>query len=140
MLKLENCKAVKTWIMMRHGAKWPSEDILSQINDELVPLVQKTVKQVYEIPGNDHDLQYSDVLRKNQKLIIRSIIKWKNKLHEGTHKDLNDRGRKTMTDLGTRLKQKLKPLADVLTKDNIEVHACFYCYGLFTIILYYTKI
>lgn len=119
--------SVQAWIVTRHGTKWPSEDILSKIQDQLILNIQNAVKEIYEIPNNNDELRYEGELQKNQKIIIRSIIKWKNYLDQGSHKDLNDRGKQTMTGLGKRLKQKLWPLVNVLKKDNIEVYTeqCF---------------
>lgn len=49
-------------------------------------------------------------------------MEWENVLSGGTHKDLNDYGKSTMTDLGKRLNTKFKKLTEILEKEEIEVN------------------
>jgi len=123
--------------LTRHGTKWPAEDILSKIKDQLIPDIQQAVKEIYETPDNDGELRYDEMLQKNQKIIIRSIIKWENYLDQGSHKDLNDHGKQNMIDLGNRLKQKLWPLATVLNKDNVEVRGVMLLNFIITVSVYF---
>lgn len=113
----EECTPVRAFFVTRHGAKFPSDDILDDIS-KLVPTIQDKLRELYADEAHENFQK----LQKNQQKIISSIIKWTNVMAGGTHKDINVNGKQTMLDLGARLKEKLKPLSETLKKEEIEVN------------------
>lgn len=112
---LEECTPTKAWFMTRHGLKYPSENIMSDITTKLVPLIQDELRKIYSDPF------YLEQLNKKQKKKIKSIIEWKNKFSSGSHKDLNNRGKLCMAELGGRWNSKLKKMTQTLKVEEIEV-------------------
>lgn len=113
---------MRLWLTARHGAKYPSEDIVEYITTKLVPNIQETLQRLY--CPNNCDMNISK-LNKDQKNIINGIMKWENVLANATHKDLNNNGKLAMTSLGERLNTKFKKLTETLLKDEIEVNISY---------------
>lgn len=91
---------------------------MENISTRLIPDIQETLKKLYGDKNSDN----LSKLGKDQKKIIIGLIEWENVLSGGTHKDLNDYGKSTMTDLGKRLNTKFKKLTEILEKEEIEVN------------------
>lgn len=100
---------------MRHGAKYPSSDILKDINDNLINKIQPALKELY---GNK-DSNFI-TLHDNVKLIIERLLSWNNPIDTGSHKDLNHQGISAMKKLGQNMNAKLKPLT-TLKYNEVEV-------------------
>lgn len=88
--------------------------------------MQATLKKVYGNNANEELSQYSEKMKHNQRIIIQNLLRWKNPMEQGSHKNLNDDGKQFMIDFATRIKAKLMPLAKNLTANEIEVNVLLY--------------
>lgn len=109
---------MKAWFLTRHGTKYPSDDVLKNIREKLLPIIQKEILNVY---AEESDKNFS-MLQDKQKPIIKKIKEWKNVMASGTHKGINEDGKLLMTNLGKRWNNKLKHLTKNLKLDEIEVN------------------
>lgn len=83
-------------------------------------LVQTIIPKL-NILYKDENSENFTKLQKNQKIIIKALLDWKNFMSNGSHKDLNEQGKLNIIDLATRLKTKLKKLTSTLEKEEIQV-------------------
>lgn len=116
---------IKAWLFSRHGARYPSQEILNKINNQLVPEIQNLLKQIYDISEDGRLLKYDNQLEHNQRKILQGLLQWKNPLAKAFPKNLNQFGQDFMIALGRRMKAELKPLSETLIADEIEVQ--LYC-------------
>lgn len=113
-------------MLSRHGSKYPSNEILKNINKTLVKRIQQILIQIYGNLENGESLKYSEDLKHNQRIIIQNLILWENPMRKGSHKNLNEDGKQFMIELGARMKAKLMPLAKKLTANEVEVTVLLY--------------
>lgn len=104
-------------MLTRHATKYPSDIILKNIEDRLVHTVIAKLNFLYP----DENCDNFTNLQKNQKIIIRALLGWKNIMANGAHKNLTEQGKLNLINLGTRLKTKLKKLISILQNDEIQV-------------------
>lgn len=112
---------IKAWLFSRHSTRYPSEEILNKINNQLVPEIQNLLKQIYEISEDGKLLKYDNQLKHNQRKILQGLLQWKNPLHKAFPKNVNQFGQDFMVEFGKRMKAKLKPFSETLIADEIEV-------------------
>ncbi|VVC37611.1 Histidine phosphatase superfamily,Histidine phosphatase superfamily, clade-2 [Cinara cedri] len=113
----EECTPIRVWLLSRHGSKVPSEDILENIEEHLEKIIQPILKKLY---GDRNNANFRK-LKKNQQMYISRLLKWTNVLRSASHKELNERGKVSIMNLGKRLNAKLKEFTTTLKKDEIEV-------------------
>lgn len=102
------------WLLARHGTKYPSGDIINGINTQLIEDIQKNLISLYK------SSPFLNLMKSNQKKVISGIIEWKNIFASASDKDLNERGKHAMMELGERLNHKFKTLLTKVKKDEFE--------------------
>lgn len=116
-LSLEKCKTIRLWMCVRHGTRYPSQDILNNISKHTIT-IQDSLRKLY----NDKSHNNYKGLKNNERTVIDYLTKWDNVLENASHKDLNIRGFKTMVLLGKKIKAKFQPFSTQINSSEVEVN------------------
>jgi len=100
---------------MRHGAKFPKEEVL----EEIAKL--ETIKQ-YFIERYFEDENALNALPTKSMEVIRKIMNWHNKTSNASAKEINQHGLFTMYKLGNRWNSRLLNIVtNIKSEEDIEV-------------------